>query len=77
MEQHGWGKIQVEMATLEEALTWNKTAIKDYKYDVRLDGRAVPCGLIWGGESPYTTTAFPNFSRNLLDFASERISAVC
>ena len=53
INQRGRESMQVEMATLEEALAWNATAIKDYKYDLKPDGRTVPCGVMWGGERVY------------------------
>ncbi|MDE0331139.1 MAG: HEPN domain-containing protein [Nitrospinae bacterium] len=75
MHQHGKDSMQVEMAMLEEALTWNKTAVKDYKYDFELDGRTVPCGAMWDGETVWFGAALPDFSHDLLDFAGKLTSA--
>ena len=48
--QHGSNAVAVEMANLEEALHWNKDTMKNFKYEMRLQGRSVPTGIFWTSE---------------------------
>ena len=40
--QRGSNAAAVEMANLEEALRWNKDTVKNFKYEMTLQGRSVP-----------------------------------
>ena len=40
----GSNAAAVEIANLEEALHWNKDTVKNFKYEMTLQGRSVPTG---------------------------------
>ena len=72
-QQHGPGAVAVDMASLEEALQWNKGAVKDLKYEMTPRGRSVPTGLIWSAETLWVVpSTFPNFAIELTRWATGR-----
>ena len=74
-QQHGAGAVAVDMATLEEALRWNKDAVKDLKYEMTPRGQSVPTGIMWSSERIYIVPGFfPNFAIELARWAFGRFS---
>ena len=70
---HGADAVAVEMANLEEALRWNKEAVKNLKYDLTLRGQSVPTGLFWNSETHWVfPSSFPNFAIKLTRWAASR-----
>ena len=69
--QHGSNAVAVEMANLEEALHWNKKTMKNFKYEMTLQGRSVPTGIFWTSETHWVTSStFPNFAIKLTRWAA-------
>ena len=59
------------MANLEEALDWNKDAVKNFKYEMTLQGRSVPTGIFWTSERFWVVpSTFPNFAIELTRWAT-------
>ena len=50
-QQLGGKNIQVEMASLVEALEWNEEAMVNFKYDLTPRGKTIPAGVIWDCET--------------------------
>ena len=70
-QQHGPGAVAVDMANLEEALQWNRNAVKNLKYDLMPRGRSVPTGLFWDSKRVWVVpSAFPNFAIELARWAA-------
>ena len=70
-QQHG--PVAVDMANLEEALQWNKSAVKNLKYEMTLRGRSVPTGLFWDSDNVWVVpSTFPNFAIELARWAARR-----
>ena len=65
--QHGSDAVAVDMANLEEALHWNKDAVKNFKYEMTLRGGSVPTGIFWKSEHSFwvVPNTFPNFAIEL------------
>ena len=63
--------IQVEMASLSEALQWNADAMVHFKYDLTPRGKTVPAGAMWGGDTIWTLSADKgqNFGLRLVKWA--------
>ena len=60
-QQHGAEALAVDMASLAEALQWNKDAVKDLKYEMTPRGRSVPTGIFWNAETVWVVPkTFPN-----------------
>ena len=71
--QHGPESVAVEMANLEEALQWNKEAVKNFKYEMKPNGRSVPTGMIWDSDHIWIVPGdFPNFAIELTRWADRR-----
>ena len=69
--QYGSDAVAVEMANLEEALDWNKDAVKNFKYEMTLQGRSVPTGIFWTSERfRVVHSSFPNFAIELTRWAT-------
>ena len=70
--QHGSDVVAVEMANLEEALHWNKDAVKNFKYEMTLRGHSVPTGIFWKPEHHFwvVRNTFPNFAIELTRWAA-------
>ena len=73
--QLGEGGIQVEMASLVEALQWNAKAMVHLKYDLVPRGKTVPAGAMWDGETIWlgSEVDMPNFGLQLVDWAAEEL----
>ena len=70
-QQHGSETVAVEMANLEEALHWNKNTMKNFKYEMTLQGRNVPTGIFWTSETHWVLpSTFPNFAIELTRWAA-------
>lgn len=71
-QQLGEEGIQVEMASIEEALQWNANAMVDLKYDLLPSGKTVPAGAMWDGETIWfgPEEDMPNFALQLADWAA-------
>ena len=70
-QQHGSETVAVEMANLEEALHWNKNTMKNFKYEMTLQGRSVPNGIFWTSETHWVLpSTFPNFAIELTRWAA-------
>ena len=70
-QQHGSETVAVEMANLEEALHWNKNTMKNFKYEMTLQGRSVPTGIFWTSETHWVLpSTFPNFAIELTRWAA-------
>ena len=71
-QQHGSETVAVEMANLEEALHWNKNTMKNFKYEMTLQGRSVPTGIFWTSETRWVlpSSTFPNFAIELTRWAA-------
>ena len=67
----GAGNIQVEMASLKEALQWNERAIVALKYDLELKGKTVPAGVIWDNNFRNNHISIWIGNYNLPNFASK------
>ena len=69
-QQPGAAVMAVDMANLENALRWNKEAVKNLKYDMKLRGESVPTGLIWSSKRRWVVPGtFPNFAIELTRWA--------
>ena len=72
-QQHGPGAVAVDMADFDEALQWNKDAVKDLKYEMTPRGRSVPTGLFWNSDHVWVVlSAFPNFAIELVRWAARK-----
>ena len=73
--QLGAEGIQVEMASLVEALRWNAKAMVNLKYDLIPRGKTVPAGAMWDGETIWfgSEKDMPNFGLQLVDWAAEEL----
>ena len=73
--QLGEDGIQVEMASIEEALKWNAKAMVHLKYDLMPRGKTVPAGAMWDGETIWfgSEADMPNFGLQLVDWAAEEL----
>ena len=71
--QLGEARIQVEMASIEEALQWNAKAMVHLKYDLIPRGKTVPAGAMWDGETIWfgSEMDMPNFGLQLVDWAAK------
>ena len=72
-QQHGSETVAVDMANFEEALQWNKHAMRDLKYEMIPSGRSVPAGIFWnsnGSEFWVLPSTFPNFAIELTRWAA-------
>ncbi len=67
--------IQVEMASIKQALKWNAKAMVHLKYDLMPRGKTVPAGAMWDGETVWfgSEAAMPNFGLQLVDWAKEEL----
>ena len=73
----GEDNIQVEMASLEEALQWNKDAMVHLQYDLNLKGKTVPAGAIWDSNRRIwfgNDNNLPNFASALVRWARGKLS---
>ena len=70
-QQLGKERIQVEMASLSEALQWNADAMVHLKYDQMPFGKTVPAGAMWDGDTIWILPAdkVPNFGLRLVKWA--------
>lgn len=72
-KQKGPGKVEVEMAGIEEALKWNQDAVRNFKYELRPRGRSVPIGVFWNKATIWVVPhGFPNFAIDLTRWAARR-----
>ena len=72
-QQHGAEAVAVAMANLEEALRWNKEAVKNLKYEMTPRGHSVPTGMFWSSDHVWVVPgAFPNFAIELTRWAAGR-----
>ncbi len=73
--QLGEERIQVEMASLVEALQWNANAMVHLKYDLIPRGKTVPAGAMWDGETIWIGPEdnMPNFGLQLIEWAGEKL----
>ena len=56
----------MKAATLNEALQWNKKAVKNMKYEMELSGRIVPNGMLWKDQQTvWVANKLPNFALEL------------
>jgi len=60
-KQHGAAIVDVNLADLEEALKWNESAIRNFKYSLTPSGKTVPAGMMWGCSNEWV---LPGASRN-------------
>ena len=61
------------MANLEDALRWNKKAVKNFKYEMTPCGNSVPTGIIWRFRRDWVVPGtFPNFAIKLRRWAIDR-----
>ena len=68
--QFGPEFVAADMATLEEALQWNKDAVKNLKYEMTPRGRNLPIGIFWSGDHYWIVpNTFPNFAIELTRWA--------
>ena len=74
-QQLGEESIQVEMASIEEALQWNAKAMVHLKYDLLPRGKTVPAGAMWDGETIWfgSEVVMPNFALQLVDWAADEL----
>ena len=71
--KHGPEAVAVDMADLDEALQWNKDAVKNLKYEMTPRGRSVPTGLFWDSDRVWVVpSTFPNFAIELVRWAARR-----
>ena len=67
------GPVAVDVASLEEALRWNKCAMRDLKYTMKPDGPSVPAGVGWHGDSLVVPgNRLPNFAVELTHWAGRQ-----
>ncbi len=73
--QLGEDGMQVEMASIEEALKWNADAMVHLKYDLMPRGKTVPAGAMWDGDTIWfgSEADMPNFGLQLVDWAKEEL----
>ena len=72
-KQHGAAAVAVNMANLEEALQWNKEAVKNLKYEMTPRGKSVPTGIFWSSKRVWVVPGtFPNFAIELTRWAASR-----
>ncbi len=72
-QQHGAEAMEVDMANLEEALRWNEKTVKNLKYDLTLQGKSVPTGIIWSSKHFWVVPGtFPNFAIELTRWAIDQ-----
>ena len=65
--------MTVDMANLEDALRWNKMAVKNFKYEITPCGKSVPTGIIWKSKRYWVVHGtFPNFAIKLTRWAIDR-----
>ena len=70
VQQLGDASIQVEIANINEALEWNESAMKNFKYDLTPQGKSVPNGLFWSSDTIWKVPdRFPNFAVKLTRWA--------
>ena len=64
--QKGKSLRKLKTATLNEALQWNKKAIKEMKYEMELSGKIVPNGMLWKDQQTmWIANKLPNFALEL------------
>ena len=73
--QLGEDGIQVEMASIKQALKWNAKAMVHLKYDLIPRGKTVPAGAMWDGGTIWfgSEADMPNFGLQLVDWAAEEL----
>jgi len=65
--------VTVDMAIREDALRWNKKAVKNFKYEITLCGKSVPTAIIWRFRRYWVVPgSFPNFAIKLRRWAIDR-----
>lgn len=71
-QQHDEKAVGVEMASLDEALQWNETTVRDFKYEMRPTGhRSVPTGVFWDSETMWVLPPeLPIFAIELTHWAT-------
>lgn len=65
--------VDVSLAGFHEALEWNKTAIRDLKYEMTPSGKSVPYGVFWGSKIiwvPGPDVRLPNYAVELAHWAA-------
>ena len=65
--------VDVSLADFDEALEWNKVAIRDLKYEMTPSGKSVPYGVFWGSETiwvPGHDVPLPNYAVELVHWAT-------
>ena len=68
----GKSAMQVGIANMKEALKWNESAMKNFKYDMTPQGRSVPSGLFWSSDTMWVVPShFPNFAVKLTRWAAD------
>ena len=71
--QLGAEVFAVELADIEDALRWNETAMRDFKYELTPKGKSVPTGMVWSTETLWMVPRnFPNFAVDLTRWAAAR-----
>lgn len=69
----GKSAMQVGIANINEALKWNESAMKNFKYDMTPQGKSVPSGLFWNSDTIWVVPGhFPNFAVKLTRWAADR-----
>ena len=73
-QQHRGAEVAaVDMANLEEALRWNKDAVKNLKYEMTPRGQSVPTGILWNSKCVWVVPGtFMNFAIELTRWAAGR-----
>ena len=67
------GNHEIDMATFEEALDWNKEAMRNLKYEMTPHGKCVPTGVMWNSERIWVVPQwFPNFAIELTRWERSR-----
>ena len=70
VQQLGAAAVQVEIANIREALEWNQSAMRDFKYDMTPDGKSVPSGVLWNSKTLWVLpSGVPNFAVSLTRWA--------
>ena len=74
--QLGEESCQVEMASLVEALQWNKNAMVHLKYDLTPSGKTIPVGPMWDGITIWVVPEDDkqNFGLQLIQWAQGELS---
>ena len=65
--------VDVPLASFDEALKWNRCAMRDLKYEMAPSGKAVPYGVFWGSGTiwvPSHDVPLPNYAVELFHWAA-------